>query len=330
MKAPAAIVALAGCASFEDPAVVHDLRVLGMTMLPTPERVIDLDFRAETPPTTGDVLALLARQPTPRVCALVADPMTTSDLRYSMRACIADEGGRCDPARPAYTLVESATLDDPEVWAGATAGQACADIPVDGNFVGLLYDALQASPQSALVGVDFAVELRIGRQTEHPEHDVFAVKKGRVSARIPSTREPNHNPELLELQISIPDGAVRTDPQRSCAQPFGEVAAVRPGAAVLLYPSEAPGTRERFTTPTLDGDFLEVDEFIEYRWFASRGSFSPDETGGPPDVFGNEQLLGTDWIAPQVATETNVSIWALARDARYGVTWWETCIKVVP
>lgn len=330
MRLALAALAAAGCASFEDPSLVIDLRVVGMTMTPAPERVIDVDLRGDQPPTVDDVLAQLQQQPAPRVCASVADPATARDLRYSMHACLLDDDERCDPARPQILLADGEILYDPEVWIG-DAEPACAEVPVDGNFVGLLYDALMAAPESAIVGVDFAVQLRIGRVDEHPANDVFGTKRGRVAARIPEMRRPNQNPQIVELQVSVNDVAIFNSSHRPCAQPFGELAEVRGGDRVTLYPVEADGTRETFYSPTLDGEFVEVTEYIEYQWLAVRGSFSDETTGGPPDLLGNESLLGTDWTAPTgLGGVTDVPIWVVARDARYGVTIWETCIRVIP
>ena len=48
-------------------------------------------------------------------------------------------------------------------------------------------------------------------------------------------------------------------------------------------------------------------------------------------MLGNQSLLGTEWRAPrQLDAAINVSIWMIQRDERFGVSWFETCIQVVP
>lgn len=322
-----AVLPLAACASFEDPTIVIDMRVVGMTMMPAPERVIDIDFR-DQPPTIDDVLAELQRQPLPRVCAAIADPGRTRDLRYSMRACLLDDDSRCDPVRPQLLLADGERLLDPETSAGEPA---CAVVPADAAFVGLLQDSLMERPESAIVGVDYAVELRVGSVDAHPSEDLFATKRGRVAARIPETREPNHNPAITELQLTSENGGLFVERRStSCATPFEGMPQARSGARMTLYPVEAEGARETFQSPTLDGDFLEVTEYIEYQWLATDGAFSDELTGGPPDLLGNQSLLGTDWRAPVVTRPLDVAIWMLARDDRYGVTILQTCIRVLP
>ncbi len=82
--------------------------------------------------------------------------------------------------------------------------------------------------------------------------------------------------------------------------------------------------------PTIDGESERFTESIAYQWIATRGSFSDANTGGPPDVFGNITLVGTDWTAPAVTRITDVPIWVIQRDVRFGVTMRATCARVVP
>jgi len=70
---------LAGCATFEDPNIVIDLRVLGMSAT-APEQILDVDLA--NPPAPETLLAML--QPS-MVCALVGDPGNARRLRWSMQ-----------------------------------------------------------------------------------------------------------------------------------------------------------------------------------------------------------------------------------------------------
>jgi hypothetical protein len=82
--------------------------------------------------------------------------------------------------------------------------------------------------------------------------------------------------------------------------------------------------------PTLDGQSERFTEYLTYQWIATAGSFVDEITGGPPDIFGNIRLDGTEWKAPEVDGDTLVTVWVLQRDSRYGVRWREACILVEP
>jgi hypothetical protein len=179
------------------------------------------------------------------------------------------------------------------------------------------------------------VEVRVGGVDAPRELDVVGVKQARVSARIPSTKVANHNPTLADLQLAL--GGVGTSaPNRRCADagPLGEMFSARSGQTVTLYPVEPdtafPPAREEFIVPTIDGGFERYTEVLTYQWLGGAGTFVDAVTGGPPDIFGNQTLLGTDWIAPAVSGPVNIPIWVIQRDDRFGVSVRETCIRVRP
>ena len=336
MRAPAliALAAAAGCTTFEDPTIVLDLRVVGVTAEP-PEQVLDVDLRAPSPPAPGALLAQLG--PT-RVCAHLADPGAARELAWSAMACLPGEGLRCDPARPRVFLAEG-RIGDPDTTADPGGGRACAVIEYDvepAGWIALFGAALEADPTRGLAGLDYLVELRVGDPAAPAGEDVFAAKQVRVSARFPSTKVRNHNPSIADLQLTT--ARVRGDsaPRRRCAQVDpDEEFVVRSGTIVTLFPLE-PGpnaevpAREDFTVPTLDGGFETFTEVLTYQWLAGAGSFEDPVTGGPPDLFGNETALGTDWQAPDVTAAMDVPIWVIQRDERLGASVRETCLRVVP
>ncbi len=320
-----------GCATFEDPTIVLDLRVVAMTAEP-PEQVLDLDLSGREPPAPGALLEQLA--PT-RVCAYVADPGMTRELRWSMTACLPTDDLRCDPARPQVFLAEG-RLGDPELV--PDGGRACSLIEYDvdpAGWIALLTSAIQGDPTRGLGGLDFAIELRIGDAGAPPAQDVFGVKQARISARLPTTKVANHNPSISDLQLSVRQSR-DSAPKRRCPErdPQDQFV-VRSGDVVTLFPVE-PGqgvdepAREEFTVPTLDGSFETFTETLSYQWLAGAGAFQDPITGGQPDIFGNETLLGTDWTAPRVPAMTDVPIWLIQRDERFGASVTETCIRVMP
>jgi hypothetical protein len=322
----------AGCATFEDPTIVLDLRVVAMTAEP-PEQVVDLDLAA--PPAPGALLAQLG--PT-RVCAHVADPGAVRALRWSMAACLPADDLRCDPALPRLALAEG-RLGDPETTGDADGGRACAQIEYGADpagWIALLERALARDPTSGLAGLDYAIELRVGDPDAPPALDAFAVKQVRLSARFPATKVANHNPRVADLQLTA-RSARQSAPRRRCPQQvaYQDDFVVRPGDVVTLFPLE-PGqgtdepVREEFTIPTLEGGFETFTETLSYQWLAGAGAFRDSTTGGPPDLFGNETPLGTKWTAPQVAEATDVPIWVIQRDERLGASLVETCIQVRP
>jgi hypothetical protein len=312
----ALVAAFAACTTFEDPALVVDLRVVGMTATP-PEQVLDLDL-AE-PPDLGELVAQLE---VGFACAHVADPGRGRRLRWAMRACAVDNA-RCDPTRPIVPLADG-TIDDPEL----APGPVCAPILPDGNLIALLLALLDADPLRGFAGIDYAVELRVGGVDDDPALDQFAIKQLRVSARIPAERVPNRNPSLAELQMSFDEFEGSALALGHCAT--GPAIRVTPGARLRLFPLENAGAREPYFVPTIEGTFVELEETLTYQWLATAGSFSHHTTGGPRDPFGNVPGIGSSWFAPVVDRPHDVQLWVIQRDERLGAAVYPTCIQVMP
>lgn len=325
----AVVVALcAGCASFEDPTIVLDLRVIAIESTP-PEQIIDVD----DDPTIEEILPEL--QPI-QIRAHVADPGHRGDLAWTMTVCVLEEdGGRCLDDGRAFEFA-GGFLTDPEV---ATAGDPCPDEPAeiggtacgvlvpDNRLVQMLYVALMDDPARGLGGIDLGISVRFSHaDASSAAPDVFAVKHVRFAPRIPAERVPNNNPHIDELLIGT--GGVGFDMRRRDCNDEGPIDLVDVGESVTLFPLAREGDKEHYVLPTLDGQSEQFQEYLEYQWIATDGSFTDEITGGPPDVFGNVRLDGTRWRAPE--REGLVQIWVVQRDARYGVRWREGCIMVVP
>src|SRR5262249_22915272 len=104
-----------------------------------------------------------------------------------------------------------------------------------------------------------------------------------------------------------------------------------PGTQIILTPVETNGARETYVIPTLDGGSEMFTESLTYQWVATAGKFSTGTTGGPRDPFGNPAPLSTRWTAPKGVTgRTEISMWVVQRDERFGVAWYERCIVVEP
>lgn len=322
---------LAACAEFEDPTIVLDLRVIGMETTP-PEQILDVDPMRM--PTIDEILAQL--QPI-RVRAIVAEPGRGGPLAWTLSTCVLEErGSRCvDGSGFEFA---SGVLQDPEnvshgdkckdMTSFEPAGTTCALLVPDNRFVLMLYDALKNDPARGLGGVDIGFVLRVQGIDVEPKAEVFAAKRVRFAPRIPSDRVANTNPHVVQLLLG--QGGVGTDiMKRHCNDP-GDDEVVESEERVTFFPVADPMDREEFVVPTLDGGSERFTEYLTYQWVATAGNFVDEITGGPPDVFGNIRLDGTEWKAPKTDKEIDVSVWVLQRDSRYGVRWREACIKVVP
>jgi hypothetical protein len=328
MKRAWLLVLLASCASFEDPTIVLDLRVLAIETTP-PEQVLEID--PAKPPTLDELLVQL--DPI-RVRALVAEPDREGILAWSMTACVLDESSRCDPTKLSFEFA-AGVLNDPE---GTLPGAPCIDernvaggtfcgflIP-DNRVVQMLMQALDEDPTRGLGGIDLGIVLRVYNDGTTPRVEAFAAKHIRFAPRVPDERAANKNPNIDALLLG--QAGFGAEIRKSHCMDVGDVDAVRVEEAVTFFPAARDGDNESFVLPTLDGYAERFTEFLSYQWIATAGDFVDDITGGPPDVFGNIKLDGTEWRAPP--TPGLVTIWVVQRDSRYGVRWRQACIKVEP
>jgi len=311
------LVLLAACGKFQDPNIVVDLRVIGMTAS-VPEQVIDVG---------SDVLPQLVASD---VCALVGDPSFDGRrLRYTMTLCPIGDSDRCDDGVPQHVVAQG-LLQDPDIT--VPEPKLCATIEPDGNLLGVVKYALDNDILHGLEGEAYEVELRVGGQDADPSLDLFAAKSLQVIANIPAGRPPNHNPTLTEIDVTMPDMSVAPLPLGRCVDQPAPLE-VPPATKLRLTPIEPDGVREMYDVVKLDGTIQTFTENLTYQWVAGAGSFSDGETGGPHDPFGNEPPLFSDWKSPAAKDldgPTAISIWVLQRDERLGAAWYESCIRVVP
>lgn len=337
----AALLATGACASFEEPSIVIDLRVLAMQTLVLgggcdlrdpalddtscfADQVIDVDISAPNP---NDILNQLQDV---YIRALVSDPSRDRRLEYAMTLCLPDDDDRCDLTLP-HADLHFDILEDPDSagpnWPDGTV-QMDRNIGNGDVVLALLGEAVRRNPIDALGGVDLYVELRIWGEGE-PETEVRAIKRLRIAPRIPITRTPNRVPTIDRLDGAL--GAVPFMPPQpgedeTRCQDRAVVESLSPGDSVTLFPVEPDGVREMYDAPALDGSAVPLDETITYYWFSTGGSWSDETTGGGRDILGNQSLLGSDWRAPE--NRGRYPIWMIQRDERLGVSWLETCIEV--
>jgi len=316
-----AVAGAAGCGSFEDPDIVLDLRVLAMTATP-PTQVIDVDLTQPIDPA-----ALIAKLKSTQVCALVADPGLARRLAWSLSLCPVTSDERCDDGTEIQ--LASGITADPET--AQPEPEICATVSPDANLVTLLYHALQDDTLHGLGGLYYAVQLRIGGENADRTLDQYAVKTLEVAPRIPAAATANTNPSLIRIDVrsNVVTGNL---PRGRCIDTPSPVE-IEAGATLQIIPIEPSTAREDYVVPTLDGMSQAFTETLTYQWIASAGSFSNGSTGGPHDIAGNPARLSTEYHAPsasQLTRPVDVSLWIVQRDERYGVTWYEGCVRVLP
>jgi hypothetical protein len=318
----AAATGLSACASFESEDIVLDMRVLAMRAS-APEQVIDVDI--ENPPQPADLLDQLVPA---EMCALVADPARDQRIRWSMTLCVLDSDQRCDSE--AMLKLASGIAEDPDT--AQPAPRMCATVVPDGILLGVLLEAAEDDQLAALGGIEYGISLAVGGEGDDPALDQFAGKRMRVVPRIPAARSANTNPSLMQLEASIEGGEPFALPPGRCVEQAAPIE-LRPAQEMRITPIEAPGAREVYVVPRLDGEQQTFTESLTYQWLASAGSVSSGSTGGPRDVAGNPAPLFTDYKAPKaedLSGPTDVSLWIIQRDERLGATWYEGCVRVVP
>jgi hypothetical protein len=317
----ASSVAASGCGSFEDAAIVIDLRLVSMVAEP-PEQLVAFDPQAPPDPAT----LMLAPM---EVCARVGDPADLRSLAYSMRVCPIGDDLRCDPDRPLLELT-TGTIDDPET---APVEQVmCATVPGGSAMLPLIADAIAEDTLGGFGGIDLIVELRVVPVGGGEDTAIYGSKRIRYAAQLPAERRANANPTVERFEATINDGPATTLVHGRCRDQATPLT-VTVGDEVKLDPFEPEGAREDYVVPTFDGGSRMFTESLTYQWLAGDGEFSRGGTGGPPDPFGNDPPLDTVWRTPpaEEVTETlDVPLWINQRDERLGATFYQSCVRVMP
>jgi len=322
VRRAALVLALcSACGTFQDEAVVLDLRIIGMAAEP-PEQVVTFDVN--NPPEPIQLLEQLV--PT-KVCALIADGSFDRPLSYSFTLCLTDDG-RCDST--AEQVLASGTIDDPDIT--VPEPQLCATVNPDGNLLAVLLESLEDDTLKGLGGVYYDVVLRVGSADFDPSLDLYGDKTLRVMPKIPDTITANHNPTMDHFEASI-DGAPPVPLQLGrCIEqtaPFQMPVDTK----VRLTPIESPDARETYVAPTIDGMGRTFTEALTYQWLVGAGAFTANSTGGPRDISGNPAPLFTDYKTPDpedIPEPRDLPLWIIQRDERLGVAWYESCVRVMP
>ncbi len=321
IRAFALVAASTGCNSFANPEVVLDFRMLAISAS-VPEQVVDVDISDPEPP-----VELLEQVEPSEICVLVADREFDRRLRWDMSVCVLTNDERCNRDLPRYEI-GSGMWNDPE---DAPREQFCDTIHPDGNLLGVALAAFQNDAFRGLGGIYYGVSVRVGGEADDPAEDLYGAKDLRLMPRIPADIQANINPTLTSLEATLPDAEPIVLPFGRCLTQTAPLE-VAPGTRIRIMPIEPDGAREPYVVPTTDGSSRMFTESLTYQWLATLGNYSSGRTGGPRDGVGNPAILFTDWVAPDIEDlegTTNVDLWVIQRDERLGLTWYESCVRVV-
>lgn len=247
-------------------------------------------------------LVLADELPDVRLRALVADPREPErTIAYEWLACGLTDDLRC------------ASAEYSEALGGGTASLAeiGATLPVG---PALLAAARELDTYRGFGGVSVVAELVLAAGTEEELH---AIKQVTATLGLPAGTSPNANPSPPSLRHDEIDW------------PAGEVLEVAPGAEVSIDPASPPEDAEHYAVYRFDLGVEELEEYLEYDFFASDGAWTRNDSGGPPDPLATETSLASVWTAPDEAPEDEVAIWVVVRDGRGGLDWTERRVRVL-
>lgn len=318
-----AVLLATGCGEFEVRSLVLDLRVLAMQVDP-PEVVFPFDPE-NLPDEPSDIEVQRVD-----ICALVADPGDTRSLRFAMTACATTESRRCDdPLRP-VAPVALGTVEDPET--SDQPLEMCGVMLTDLSLFSVLEDSVNADSLSGFGGIEVMIDLSVFPEGSAESEAQFAAKRILFAPQIPADRVANSNPSLDELRVTREAGNDQAAELGRC----GDVTPVEvsPGEEVEIEPIESEGSREDYVVPTFDGGSRRFTENHTYSYYSTSGEWDSEVTGGPKDLAGNDPPIETTWTAPDDSAEVgeglDVRVWVVQRDERGGLSWYETCVRVVP
>ena len=320
-RAALALCGLVGCGSFEDPAIVIDLRAIAMAAHP-PEQVVVVD---PANPTAVDFTQI-------QVCGLVADPDHRS-LEWRMTVCPPSRDLRCDDLEAPFVVIDDIAQRRDRDLVGRIG---CGIIPGDAVLTSIVRYTIEQDALQGFGGVDLNVSLRVAPLGASDDEAVFAGKAVRFSAKVPEERVANTNPVIGEILVQVDRGSGFGDAQSlrsgACLNPGGRLE-VSPGDVVKLAPRHLDGSEETYVVPTFEGGSRTFTETLRYQWLATAGNWSRDQTGGPRDPAGNPAAVSTEWRPPGLEAgqlARHVDLWIVQRDERGGAAFLEACVVVVP
>jgi len=292
------VLVLAGCdPGFEKVSIVKDARVLALRS--EPAEVVVPSLEAEI----GEV----------DIEVLWADPADGRPRPWTLKACAIRSNynygmGQLNEARD--------RCEDDVIAVPLAAGSALPGEAIRAKFradVAQLARARQLDPLKGFDGqVTMVIEVAIGAP-EDPLR-VYGQKRVTYSLPLPEGKRANQNPRLLGVMAGGAD--------------LVDGAGFAPGQKLALLPVAADDAAEMYRVLTFTSGVRELQETIRYSWFATRGEFTREQTGGAPRVqLGDEpREIDTEWQAPEEPGP--VQFWFVIRDERGGTSWMMRQVEV--
>jgi hypothetical protein len=313
-------------ADFEPPSIVVDLRILAIQADPPEVIIPDID---DDQAIDAELLDMLPRV---QICALVADPARSRGLRWEMTACAPTNSLRCDQPREPFFAVAAGSVPDPEEADQAVS--LCATLPPSPTLFEIVRQAVTNDPLAGFANVPVQIEVFILPERAGVDQAVYGSKRVIAGFPIPEDRRANANPRIREVRArrgaNDPQNADQPVATSSCRPDRSGALQVRSGEPISFVPVATEDAQEVYQVPTFDGGTRTFTETLSYAWFATAGTWSAEETGGPPDLVGNQPHLASQWTAPTVESDTLVDLWVVQRDERGGLSWSTMCAAVAP
>jgi len=324
------LLLLTSCGSFEDPTIVLDLRILGISASP-PEIVKPIDDKNEN----IDAKDINFEFDGIEVCALVADPGAERKLRYTFGVCPPKKDGRCDDIERSYVELGSGVADDPEESESIVS--ICQTLENSAGLITVIEESVALDSLAGFGGIAIQTEFYVYPEQSTMESAIFGSKRILFSPLYPKGRVANTNPFLDEITITNESGLSSPLILGRCRdlKDTESLLEVIPGEIIELLPIEPDSIREEYVLPTFDGEERKFTENITYNWYATNGRWGSAQTGGTKDFVGQSPPLENRWQAPSTndyedfsADSDLVDIWVVLKDERGGQAWYQSCVKV--
>jgi hypothetical protein len=339
---------LLGCGDFDDPSTVKDLRILAVAAEPS-EVILNVATEADV---AGAVIPPMVLTP------LIVDPLGRP-VALTISACANDPNAPSPPnngsdptgypAGGVRATVGSALCDgDPtrivlaENLDVTTGAPGPLTLTPDWLIAAFQRDVFLGPDGTLHGGFDLGMPVVFQLTAQAGNETAIAVKRAlfwRQPVRADQT--PNRSPQMPGVRAYDRRDETTAEPLPDALEPVesGTTADVPPGglwiepvdAAAPMVTAEA----ESYVTATLDrltGQVTPVDvkETLTYTFYASAGTFSPQQTSSepPPGVTPQGRLHIESKYTPAIGGPRDVTIWIVVRDERGGASWVMRSLRV--
>ncbi|MBF5046598.1 hypothetical protein FGE12_29545 [Aggregicoccus sp. 17bor-14] len=295
------LLALAACApDMDEPTLVHDLRVLGIST-DAPELLL---------PACDTSPQVLAALDTPvHYRALIVDPQGEERaLDYRLWACADAEDLTCAEANGRVLLAEGST----------SAGELSVDVRPGTAFLPdgtALLERVRAKDDYAGLG---GVRLPLVLELSAGEERIHAQKLLVYSCPLVEGMRANQNPEPPGLLLQGQPWPQSQSAEQAVALPE----LVGPGP-FAVQAEDFRAQEEAYVVPSLTLQPVSLTESWTLAWHASLGEFNLQQTGGT-DFGGQESRNLVKWKPFEdggSAEAQVVTFWVVVRDGRGGLSW---------